>query len=83
MTLVDNNVLSSLAKIDRLGLLNSLFEEVSTTPSVLDELQSDKVSGYDFVNRLDAVKRDDDGSLHLRSPRERDSALTEEIEDEA
>jgi predicted nucleic acid-binding protein len=81
MTLVDNNVLSSLAKIDRLELLNSLFKEVATTPSVLDELQSDKVSGYDFVNRIDDNKHYNSGWLHIRSPTEQDIALTEGIVD--
>jgi predicted nucleic acid-binding protein len=38
MALVDNNVLSSLAKIDRLDLLPSVFETVETPPSVIGEL---------------------------------------------
>lgn len=48
MTLVDNNILSSLAKIDRLGLLESVFDSVGTTQSVLDELHRDAVAGYEF-----------------------------------
>lgn len=81
MTLVDNNILSSLAKIDRLDLLQTLFDEVATTPSVLDELQSDKVAGYSFVDRIDEIKRYNDGWLHIRSPTEREIELTEEIVD--
>jgi len=38
MAIVDNNILSSLAKIDRLELLPSVFETVETPPSVIDEL---------------------------------------------
>ena len=53
MVVVDNNVLSSLAKIERLALLPEIFDEVATVPSVLDELHRDEVAGYAFVERID------------------------------
>lgn len=56
MAIVDNTILSSLAKIDRLALLSSVFETVETIPSVIDELDRAEVDGYEFVTRIDAVK---------------------------
>ena len=56
MALVDNNILSSVTKIDRLELLPSVFETVETLPSVLGELDRAEVDGYTFVSRLDGVK---------------------------
>ena len=47
MVVVDNNVLSSLAKIERLDVLDGVFDEVQTTTSVLDELHRDSVAGYE------------------------------------
>lgn len=38
MTIVDNNVLSSLAKTERLHLLPALFETVGTPTAVVAEL---------------------------------------------
>jgi len=81
MALVDNNVLSSLAKVDRLALIDGLFDEAATTPAVLDELQSDTVAGYDFVDRIDDVKHYNGGWLRIRSPTEAELKLTETIVD--
>jgi len=81
MTIVDNNILSSLAKIDRLDLLDLLFDEVATTPSVLDELHRDEVSGYTFVDRIDAVKQYNGEWLRVRSPTEAEIALTDDSVD--
>ena len=82
MTLVDNNVLSSLAKIERLDLLAAVFDEVATTPAVLDELHSDSVAGYDFVNRIDDLKSYNGGWLQIRSPTDAELALTDDIVDD-
>lgn len=38
MVVVANNVLSSLAKIERLGTLDDVLEDIATTVSVLQEL---------------------------------------------
>ena len=83
MTLVDNNVLSSLAKIDRLALLEAVFDEVATTPAVLDELHSDSVAGYAFVDRIDELKSYNGGWLQIRSPTEAELELTDDIVDES
>jgi len=82
MTLVDNNVLSSLAKIDQLALLDAVFDEVATTPTVLDELHSDSVAGYAFVDRIDDLKSYNGGWLQIRSPTESELELTDAIVDE-
>jgi len=81
MTLVDNNILSSLAKIDRLGLLDSVFESVTTTPAVLDELHRDAVAGYEFVDRIDDCKVYNGGWLDIHSPTQAELERTEEIVD--
>ncbi len=52
MVLVDNNILSSLAKVGRLDLLKELFGEVMTTPSVMEEFRDERIEGYDFVDRI-------------------------------
>ena len=82
MTLVDNNVLSSLAKIERLTLLDSVFDEVATTPAVLDELHSDSVAGYEFVDRIDDLKSYNGGWIQIRSPTDDELSLTDEIVDD-
>lgn len=83
MTIVDNNVLSSLAKIDRLGYLNHVFDAPVTTPSVINELHRDTVAGYDFVARIDEVKRYNDGWLGIVSLDETEVELAEEIVDQS
>ena len=81
MVIVDNKILSSLAKIDRLELLYRVFEEVTTTPSVLDELHKDEVTGYEFVARIDEVKSYEGGWLRIVSPTEQEVEMTEEVLD--
>lgn len=81
MAIVDNNVLSAFAKIDRLAILNLLFDEVSTTPSVLDELHKDDIAGFAFVERIDAVKSFKGGWLQVVSPSGREIELTDKILD--
>ncbi|MCZ7359858.1 MAG: PIN domain-containing protein [Candidatus Methanoperedens sp.] len=55
MILIDTCVLSSLAKIDRLSLLDILFKKHSCyiTPSVLKELDTNKIAGFKFVEKID------------------------------
>lgn len=81
MVVVDNNILSSLAKIERLELLNQVFDQVSTTPSVIEELHRGGVSGYDFVERIDAVKSYNDGWLHIDSLTEDELSQAEDTVD--
>ena len=81
MAVVDNNVLSALAKIDRLDLLPQVFDTVMTTPSVLDELHRDEVSGYAFVDRIDGVKSYNSGWLRVVALTEDELERTEAILD--
>lgn len=81
--LVDNNILSSLAKTNHLGLLNQLFDTVSTIPAVLDELHHNQISSDQFVERIDAVKTYNDGWLTVDSPTSQELELAENIVDHA
>ena len=83
MALVDNNILSSLAKIDRLDLLPSVFETVGTPPSVIDELDRAEVDGYEFVSRIDAAKSYNNGWLEIVSPTGAELELADDIVDHA
>ncbi len=56
MVIVDNNILSSLAKIDRLDLLKKLFRNVKTVPAVINEFRDEAILGYDFVENIEDVK---------------------------
>jgi predicted nucleic acid-binding protein len=68
MVLVDNNILSALAKIEQLDLLADLFNPVRTPSSVVDELNRAEAAGYSFVDRIDDVKAYDSGWLHIVTP---------------
>ena len=83
MALVDNNILSSLAKIDRLDLLQSVFETVKTPPSVIGELDRAEVDGYEFVSHVDAVKSYNGGWLEIATPTEAELALADDVSDHA
>lgn len=83
MTLVDNNILSALAKIERLELLPGIFETVGTPVAVIDELHRAEVAGYEFVERIDAVKSYNDGWLNIISPTDAELKLAEDIRDHA
>jgi predicted nucleic acid-binding protein len=50
VTVIDTCVLSSLAKIDRLGLLRTSFENIIATPSVVNEIE--EVGETEFVKRI-------------------------------
>ncbi len=81
MVVVDNNVLSSLAKIECLELLPQLFDSVGTVASVFDELHQDAVAGYEFVDRIDDVKAYRDGWLEIRSLTDSELELADDIVD--
>jgi predicted nucleic acid-binding protein len=83
MALVDNNVLSSLAKIDWLELLPSVFETVEMSPSVIGELDRAEVAGYEFVSRIDEVKSYNDGWLEIVTPTRAELELADDIGDHA
>jgi predicted nucleic acid-binding protein len=52
MIFVDNNILSSLSKISRLGLLRKFFKNVMTVPSVVEEFENEEVAGYGFAEKI-------------------------------
>ncbi len=57
MILVDTCILSSLAKIDRLSLLEILFKKhfCYITPSVLKELNINKIAGFRFIEKIEEM----------------------------
>lgn len=57
MILIDTCILSSLAKIDRLSLLDILFKKhfCYITPSVLKELDTNKTAGFKFAEKIEAM----------------------------
>jgi len=81
--LVDNNILSSLAKTNSLDLLNDLFDTVATIPAVLDELHQSQLSSKQFVERIDEIKSYNNGWLALDSPTNQELELAENIIDPA
>lgn len=83
MTIVDNNVLSALAKIERLELLAEVFETVGTPLAVVSELDRARTAGYEFVTRIDAVKSYNDGWLEIVSPTQSELRLADDIRDHA
>lgn len=78
MTIVDNNVLSALAKIHRLDLLATVFDDVATTPGVIEELDTARLEGYQFVDRIESRR---DEWLEVVTPTTEELMLTEEIRD--
>lgn len=83
MTIVDNNVLSAMAKIERLEVLPNVFDTVATPTAVVTELDRAGTAGYDFVDRINAVKSYNDGWLNVVSPTQAELELADEIRDHA
>lgn len=81
MVVVDNNVLSSLAKIQQLDYLPALSDDVGTVSSVFDELHQDEIAGYEFVDRIDDVKAYRGGWLDIRSLTNAELELGDDIAD--
>lgn len=83
MPVVDNNVLSSLAKIDRLDLLPFLFDSLFTTPEVMHEFRDERVAGFGFVEAIQEVhtygKATRDRWLVTTSPGEEELKQTEDL----
>jgi predicted nucleic acid-binding protein len=57
MILLDTCILSSLAKIERLSLLDILFRKqfCYITPSILKELDTNKIAGFKFVEKIEEM----------------------------
>lgn len=83
MVVVDNNILSALAKIDRLTLLPALFEEVSAPVSVFDELAKAEATDTSFVDAIEMVKSYNGGWLEIASPTEQELEAASRIRDHA
>lgn len=83
MTIVDNNVLSAVAKIERLALFPAVFDSVATPPAVVAELDRAKTAGYEFVDRVDFIKSYNNGWLNIVSPTQSELRLADEIRDHA
>lgn len=79
MVLVDNNILSALAKVEKLHFLEKNFEEVITLPSVLKEVNRDAVKGYKFVEKINEIKSYRGGWLEIISPHNRELKEAEDI----
>ncbi len=83
MVIVDNNILSGLAKIDRLALLPAVFEEVSAPASVFEEISRAEVAETSFVDEIEALKSYNDGWLEIISPTEQELEEAVNIRDHA
>lgn len=83
MAVVDNNVLSALAKIDRLSIVPACFDAPGTPTAVLEELRRAEASGYEFVADVRAVTAYRGGWLAVLSPTDDELALAEEVRDHA
>ena len=57
MILIDTRILSSLAKIDRLSLLDIFFKKhfCYITPTILRELNTNRVAGFKFVEKIEEL----------------------------
>ena len=66
MIIVDTSIISSLAKINRLNILKSIFENetIVIVYDVVNELLVSKGKGYDFVDRILKVMADKESELN-------------------
>ena len=80
---VNNNVLSALARIERLELLPTVFEAVVTPSAVVDELDRAAASGYEFTEGIDAVKAYDGGWLEVVTPTDDERQRADKLRDHA
>lgn len=83
MVVVDNNILSALAKIERLHYLPDVFAEVSAPVSVFEELAKTETAATSFVDDIEAVKTYNGGWLEIISPTETELHVASTIRDHA
>lgn len=79
MSVVDTNVLSALAKAECLDVLAAVFDDVATVAGVVDELDTARHEGYDFVARIDYAR---DDWLGVVSPTTTELERAEDLRDE-
>jgi len=76
MILIDTCILSSLAKIDRLNLLNIFSKKhfCYITPAILRELNANKVAGFKFALKIEELIsfRDVKNKFCILSPESRE-----------
>ena len=76
MILIDTCILSSLAKIDRLNLLNIFSKKhfCYITPAILRELNANKVAGFKFAEKIEELIsfRDAKNKVCILSPESRE-----------
>ena len=79
MILIDTCILSSLAKIDRLSLLDIFFKKhfCYITPAILRELNTNEVAGFKFVETIEKLIsfRDAKNKIRILSPESRELEL--------
>jgi len=81
--LVDNNILSALAKINKLDYLKAISGRVCTTSSVIAELNKAHALGYSFVGKINRIKEYRGGWLKIVSPTIKEISKAESITDKS
>lgn len=77
MILVDTNILSTFAKIDRLDLLEEVLGEMHISPNVLDEVKRAEELGYPHAEKiLGWVKKD---KILISCPQDDEVKLLDEV----
>ncbi len=77
MILIDTNILSTFAKIDRLDLLEEVFGEMHISPNVLDEVKKAEELGYSHAEKILELIRV--GKIHISCPKEYEVELMDKI----
>ena len=77
MILIDTNILSTFAKIDRLDLLEEVFKEMHISPNVLDEVKRAEELGYSHAEKiLELIRK---GKIQISCPREDEIEFIDKI----
>lgn len=77
MILVDTNILSTFAKIDRLDLLEKVLGEMHISPNVLDEVKRAEELGYSHAKKILKLIRK--GKIKISCPREEEVDFMDKI----
>lgn len=79
MVLIDTNILSTFALIDRLSLLWSLFEDnlIYISPNVFTEVTKAKIAGYSHADKILNVIKED--KIKLLIPTKEEILLSMEL----
>ncbi|MFO7992359.1 MAG: hypothetical protein R6U61_08745 [Thermoplasmata archaeon] len=77
MILVDTNILSTFAKIDRLDLLEKVLGEMHISPNVLDEVKRAEELGYSHAEKI--LKGIKEGKILISCIREDEVEFLEKV----